>query len=377
MEAAALDELLGGSAREREESWRYSKNAIRALTQQTFALAAPDAVLSAQMLQRIDLPFTRGRRIVIVNGAYSERHSDIGQLGSGVRIERESAQRLNIAITASGDDPLHLAYVSVPADTASRWQAVCEIQLHGGRAQLIEQHVGEAGADVFGALTSQISLAPQTVLRAVLFSDLPDSVSLLRKSRCTVGAAANCEVTHAHVGGRLQRIESQIDLAQADARCHSRGVFALRGREHVDIHLDVQHNARDTRSEVFWRGVADQRARGIFHGAITVAVGADGADAQLSNKNLLLSPHAEIDTQPVLEIYADEVKASHGATVGQLDERVMFYLRSRGIAAPTARNMLIAAFCREVFDGVVDAALHEYLDALLMARLPAAGEGAA
>ena len=101
MEAAALDDLLGGSAREREESWRYSKNAIRALTQQTFALAAPDAALSAAMLERIDLPFTRGRRVVIVNGAYSERYSDIATLDSAVRIERESAQRLRVAITSA------------------------------------------------------------------------------------------------------------------------------------------------------------------------------------------------------------------------------------------------------------------------------------
>jgi Fe-S cluster assembly protein SufD len=374
MEAAALDELLGGSAREREESWRYSKNAIRALTQQTFARAASDAALSAATLKRIDLPFTRGRRIVIVNGAYSERYSDLAKLDSGVRIERESAQRLNVEISSATAEPLHLVYASVPADAASRWQATCEIELRGERAELIEQHVGEAGADVLGSLTSNISLSPQVVLNAVLFSDLPDSLSLLRTSRCSVGAGSSCEVTHAHVGGRLQRIESAIDLAGTNAACQVRGVFALRGREHVDIHLDVQHNARDTRSEVFWRGVADQRARGVFHGAITVAVGADGADARLSNKNLLLSPHAEIDTQPVLEIYADEVKASHGATVGQLDERVMFYLRSRGIAAPEARNMLIAAFCREVFDGVADADLREYLDALLTARLPAAGE---
>jgi Fe-S cluster assembly protein SufD len=377
MEAAALDELLGGSAREREESWRYSKNAIRALTQQSFALAAPDATLSAATLERIDLPFTRGRRIVVVNGVYSQRYSDSGKLDSGVRIERASAQGLSVVITSSSSEPLHLVYVSVPADTASRWRAACEIQLHGERARLIEQHVGEAGADVLGSLTSQIALGAKTVLNAVVFSDLPDSVSLLRKSLCSVGAAATCGVTQAHVGGRLQRIESNIDLAGTNASCNSRGVFALRGREHVDIHLDVQHNARDTRSDVFWRGVADQRARGIFHGAITVAVGADGADAQLSNKNLLLSPHAEIDTQPVLEIYADEVKASHGATVGQLDESVMFYLRSRGIATPAARNMLIAAFCREVFDGVADAALREYLDALLTARLPAAIEAVA
>ena len=377
MEASALDELLGGSAREREEAWRYSKNAIRALTQQTFAPAAPDAALSAVSLERIDLPFTRGRRIVIVNGAYSELYSDIAKLNSGVRIECESAQRLRVAITSATTDPLHLVYVSVPTEAASRWQATCDLQLRGERAVLIEQHVGQAGADVLGSLTSTISLGPRTALNAVLFSDLPDSVSLLRKGQYSVGAAATCDVTHAHVGGRLQRIESAIDLAGTNAACCSRGVFALRGREHVDIHLDVQHNARDTRSDVFWRGVADQRARGIFHGAITVAVGADGADAQLSNKNLLLSPHAEIDTQPVLEIYADEVKASHGATVGQLDESVMFYLRSRGITAPVARNMLIAAFCREVLDGVASAALREHLDALLTARLPAAAEAMA
>jgi Fe-S cluster assembly protein SufD len=372
MEAAALDELLGGSTREREESWRYSRNAIRALTQQAFALASPDAALSAEILGRIDLPFMRGRRIVVVNGVYSQRYSATDRLDAGVRINCES-QRLNIDIASGSAEPLHLVYVSVPADAASRWQAACEIQLRG-RAAVIEQHVGERGADVFGAVTSRIALGAHAELRAAVFSDLPDSVSLLRKSQCQVAAAATCSITHAHVGGRLQRIESAIDLAGANAICQLRGVFALRGREHVDVHLDIQHNARDTRSDVFWRGVADQRARGIFHGAITVAAGADGADAQLSNKNLLLSAHAEIDTQPVLEIYADEVKAAHGATVGQLDELVMFYLRSRGVPAATARTMLIGAFCREVFDGVADDALREYLNALLAARLPVADE---
>ncbi len=376
MDAAALDDLLGGTARGREESWRYSKNAMRALTQQTFATASPDATLSAETLQRIDLPFTRGRRIVIVNGAYSQHYSDIGELASTISLHHESAQHLKITIATGCADPLHLVYVSAPADSASRWQADCEVELQSGSAGLIEQHVGEPGLDVFGTLTSRITLGPDAVLRAIMISDIPDSVSLLRKGYCTVGNSALFATMHAHFGGRLQRIESCIDLAGTTSGCSSRGVFALRGREHVDVHLDVRHNARDTRSNVFWRGVADQRARGIFHGAITVAAGADGADAQLSNKNLLLSANAEIDTQPVLEIYADEVKASHGATVGQLDERVLFYLRSRGIPLATARNLLIAAFCREVFDGevfdgVATDALRDHLDAALVARLPA------
>ena len=141
-----------------------------------------------------------------------------------------------------------------------------------------------------------------------------------------------------------------------------------------DTHLDVRHIARDTASDIVWRGVADQRARGVFHGAITVAAGADGADAQLSNKNLLLSPHAEIDTQPVLEIHADEVKAAHGATVGQLDERALFYLRSRGMPPDAARasadrRVLQRGACRISRDD----ALRAHLDALLAARLPRVG----
>jgi Fe-S cluster assembly protein SufD len=121
---------------------------------------------------------------------------------------------------------------------------------------------------------------------------------------------------------------------------------------------------------VLWRGVADERARGVFHGAITVAAGADGADANLSNKNLLLSPHAEIDTQPVLEIYADEVKAAHGATVGQLDEQAMFYLRTRGLPPDAARHLLIAAFCGTALSDVAPIELREHLAAMLASRLP-------
>ena len=133
---------------------------------------------------------------------------------------------------------------------------------------------------------------------------------------------------------------------------------------------NILHAAGNTASDSLWRGVADQRGRGVLHGQIIVARGADGCDAALSNKNLLLSPHAEIDTQPVLEIYADEVKAEHGATVGQLDERALFYLRSRGIGWAQARSLLMVAFCRAALDDLANSALREHLNTLLLARLP-------
>lgn len=372
MDAAALDELLGGSARARAESWRYSKNAIRALTQQAFVPASGDVPLADETLQRIDLPFTRGRRIVVVNGVYSQRYSDISKVNTGTRIASGSA--LTIDVTSGAGDLLHLAYVSVPADSASRWKASNEIRLQGGCAKLIEQYVGEDGAEVFGRLQSRITVDRQAQLRATIFSDLPDSVSLLRQESTSLRDSSVYNVVQAHFGGRLQRCEATIELAGTAAICSARGVFVLRGRQHVDVHLDVRHNARDTLSDVSWRGVADQRARGILHGSITVAPGADGADARLQTKNLLLSSSAEIDAQPVLEIYADDVKAAHGATVGQLDDTAMFYLRSRGVPAALARSLLIAGFCREALADIAHAELRGRLDALLVERLPAAAE---
>jgi len=207
-------------------------------------------------------------------------------------------------------------------------------------------------------------------LHLTTLSDLPDSVSHYRRVNATVAQGGACCFTDAIFGGRLQRADLNVELAGEGARFDSRGAFVLRGRQHADVHLDIRHVARDTTCDVLWRGVADQRARGVFHGAITVAPGADGADARLSNKNLLLSAQAEIDTQPVLEIYADEVKAAHGATVGQLDETALFYLRSRGVPAAMARSLLIAGFCREAFAGIADVGVRGRVDALLAERLP-------
>jgi Fe-S cluster assembly protein SufD len=138
----------------------------------------------------------------------------------------------------------------------------------------------------------------------------------------------------------------------------------------MDTQLAIHHRARDTLSSSTWRGVAGGRGRGVFRGAIVVAAGADGSDATLSNKNLLLSPQAEIDTKPELEIYADEVKAAHGATVGQLDERALFYLRSRGIPGEQARSLLTAAFARVPFESLPHEALRTHVEQLLLAQLP-------
>ncbi len=374
MNAALLDEFGVGDARERDESWRYSKTALRALSQQDFTEADTHAALDASLAARFDWAQTRGRRLVLVNGTYSETLSDTGNIAAGVNVRHEG-QRLMLTIGGDSDEPLHVVYASVPGPAAARWQAAGDLDLLAGRANVIEQHVGTPGADVLGALHSRITIAPGAELHLTTLCDLPDSVSLYRRVNTTVAQGGTCHFTDAIFGGRLQRADLNVGLNGEGARFESRGAFVLRGRQHADTHLDIRHAARDTTCDVLWRGVADQRARGVFHGAITVAAGADGADARLSNKNLLLSAQAEIDTQPVLEIYADEVKAAHGATVGQLDEAALFYLRSRGVPAATARSLLIAGFCREAFAGIADVDVRGRLDALLAERLPQSHDG--
>ncbi|HZX91216.1 MAG TPA: Fe-S cluster assembly protein SufD [Rudaea sp.] len=369
MSATLLDEFGVGDARERDESWRYSKTALRALAQQEFAVADAQAALDALLVARFDWPQTRGRRLVFVNGVYSDIHSDAGRIADSANL-RHDGQRLLLTVTGDCAEPLHVVYASVPGTAPARWQAVADIDVAAGQANVITQYVGAAGADVLGELRSRIAIAPGAGLHLTTLSDLPDSVSHYRRMSTTVAQGAACCITDAIFGGRLQRADLNVDLNGQGARFESRGVFVLSGRQHADTHLMIRHAARDTACDVLWRGVADQRARGVFHGAITVAAGADGADARLSNKNLLLSAHAEIDTQPVLEIYADEVKAAHGATVGQLDETALFYLRSRGLPVAMARSLMIAGFCREAFTGVTDVDVRARLDALLGERLP-------
>ena len=150
------------------------------------------------------------------------------------------------------------------------------------------------------------------------------------------------------LGGGLVRHGINCRLSGPGARAGINGAFVLDQERHVDHHICVDHLAPSCDSEQFFRGVLGGHSRGVFNGKAVIRPGADGSRVRQSNANLLLSRQAEIDTKPELEIYADEVEASHGATVGSLDEGAVFYLRSRGLSEMAARRMLTTAFCRMV-----------------------------
>lgn len=379
---AALREGLPGP---RNEAWKYTS--LRALERRSFAAPASLPEVDAALLKGIPAP-----RLVFVNGLHDAALSDLGDHGIGVRLATAHAgvdlgdrtdasggifEQLNAALARDGARlrvdagvqaplPLHLVFIGVPAASDLAWHLHHTIELdEGACATVVEHHLAGAAHAHLGNTVVRVHLASGArLLHARVQDDSATATSFLHTDAVleTFAQYVRCDL---ELGGGLTRHALDVRLAGDGARLVASGVLFADGRRHLDTRLGIEHVAQNTACKLLWRGLGAGRGRAVFHGGITIHTGADGSDAVLSNKNLLLSDQAEIDTQPVLEIHADEVTAAHGATVGQIDPTAMFYLRSRGLPEPEARRLLTAAFCREVVTGVEDAALR----ALLQDRL--------
>ncbi|HWU78206.1 MAG TPA: Fe-S cluster assembly protein SufD [Rhodanobacter sp.] len=394
----------------RVEAWKYT--ALRGLAQRRFAdgdAAAQTRVLDSAAL---GLPGVEGARLVFVNGVFRADLSMLDALPEALSLQpfsqvlKEDAEplrlgwsrpasgarthdagdafaRINAASARDGmvlrvaahatiEQPVHLIFVGTDGESELAWHARNLVELgEGASLTLVEQHLGSGERAQLATFVSDIEVGEGAKLHHTTLQNAISTANLMRHSRLRLHARGEATLHVIELGGALVRHELQVELVGDDARLHTRGVFMPHGRQHIDTQLSIRHQALNTSSSSNWRGVANDRARGVFRGAIVVAPGADGSDASLGNKNLLLSPGAEIDTKPELEIYADEVQAAHGATVGQLDERSLFYLRSRGIPLAEARAVLTAAFCRAVLDDLPNAELREHLSRLLIEQLPA------
>lgn len=400
--------LAGGLPTARDEMWKYT--ALRALAQREYTASDPQAETRVIDSEIFLLPGRDGPRVVYVNGVFRADLSKLDALPEGLsltplsralvdqpeplrfllarryREPRDAFAALNAALASDGavlrveagvriDAPMHIVHLGASADNDIAWHSRSLIELgEGSHLKLVEHHAATSEHAHFANLACDIVLHARAVLEILTLQDAAPNANLMRRTDFHLHADARVTLHALELGGALARHEIRVALDGDRSRFDSYGAFALRGRQHADTELVIEHRGRDTASDALWRGVANGRSRGVFHGAITVQRGADGTDAKLSNKNLLLSRDAEIDARPVLEIYADEVKAAHGATVGQLDERALFYLRSRGIAAEAARMLLVRAFCAAVLSGIEPAALREYCDALLLAHLPRSEE---
>jgi len=273
-------------------------------------------------------------------------------------------------------EPIHLVLVgSGRARIAAQPRIV--IELEPGAHATVVQHFVDSAADSRGWSNGVTQLKQGAGSRLGFYRLQRHAAGVAHTSLLFAELDESAELTAGYfdLGGRLVRNDIAIALSGAGARTALFGLFLAGRGQHVDDHTLIRHAAGTTVSSESFRGIIGERGRGVFNGKVVVEPGCQRIDARQSNDNLLLGEHAEIDTKPELEIYANDVKCSHGSTVGELDSEQLFYLRARGLADAEARRILTAAFATTIVEQIADADLRESTLAHVTARLAALTEG--
>ena len=223
------------------------------------------------------------------------------------------------------------------------------IQLASGQRAVVVESLSTADKSVGTSLT-EVELAPGAeLIRLQMRRHGADSAHVNHTAVKVAGGATFTNIDFTR-GGGLSRNEIQVQLLAEQAQANLYGTYLLRGQEHADTHTHIAHRAPETYSREIYKGVVADRARGVFQGKIRVDQHAQKIEGHQLSRGLILSPRARIDVKPELEIFADDVMCSHGATIGDLDEQQLFYLRARGLDAQTAKAMLVQAFVAEIID---------------------------
>lgn len=341
-------------SRKEKESWRYTD--LEALMGKNFA----DVKGSPVPNRDVPLPSVVGdtsqrRQIVFVNGAWSAELSHLGELPQGVlagganneyRLTLEGATCL---ITA----PIELVFMSEPNGEPQESTTKLNIEVgRSGRLTLIEHHLGMSQQAVAKIIDTEISLGAQSKLMHGKVLHGESAAVHLATTKVHVAEGAYYGNFALIKGRKLVRNEIEVMLEGQLAQCVLNGAMLLRGREHADTTTRIVHAAPHGSSRQVYKTVLGGQSRGVFQGKIVVAEGAQKTDGYQMSRALLLSDQAEMDAKPELEIYADDVKCSHGSTVGDLDPEALFYLRTRGLNETEARALLVRAFVDEILEQV-------------------------
>lgn len=380
----------------RQEAWRFTN--LRSLERAPM-LPAPmlpegsggAATKAAAESQRLDAPT---HRLVFVNGRFAPALSEIGKLPEGAWLastgetlarrpdlldraieasDTEGGQpfaSLNAAFFADGfvlslgphvtlDRPVEVIHVGDGATPRSLHLRNLVLLGAGARATLVESFAGSGG--YWTNLVTAVDLAAGASLVHAKVQDEGREAVHFAMVRATLGDATTLKSFVLTLGAGLSRHESIARLLGADAHCALDGAYLLRGTQEATNATVVEHVATGGTTRELFKGVVEDRGHGVFLGTIAVRPDAQRTDARQLNRNLLLSRRATIDTKPELEILADDVKCSHGATVGDLDETALFYLLSRGIEPDAARRILVEAFVAEAIDEVEAPLLRDHL----------------
>ena len=385
----------------RLEAWKYTN--LAPLAELEFPAPVPGAEVPSADLAAGVFDGLEGPSLVFVNGRLSGRHSRFDSLPSGLGVHglaqgladdpagiegliggSESLNgdlmaAFNAAFAADGcivetapsaviDEPIRLRFVAAPGEGPLAYHPRVVVRLSAGsRLSLIESHEGPAGAPTWSNPLVDIEVGEGARLSHVKLQIEGENAYHTALTKAVMAGEARYESHLLALGARLARHEIHIRFDGEGADCQLRGGYMARGSQHVDNTTVIDHAVPHCESREVYKGVLDDTARGVFQGKIVVRQDAQKTDGHQLNRTLLLSPKAEIDTKPELEIYADDVKCSHGATAGEPEADQLFYLRSRGLDLRTARKLIVEGFMGELLEEIG----HESARAALADRVAA------
>ena len=292
-------------------------------------------------------------------------------------MQRDAFGALNTAFLEDGayvhvprgvilENPVSILFVSTEHDSPTvshpRNLIVAE---ENSQATIVEDYVSLGSGQAFCNTVTELVAGDHAVVSHYMIEREHTGAYNVSTLRIQQGRAANVSSHSLLLGGALVRNNVHPVLAGEGGECLINGLFIGDDRQHLDNYMLVEHASPHCASRQFYNGILDGRAHGVFHGRIIVHKDAQKTDAKQTNRNLLLSDSAQIDTKPQLEIYADDVKCTHGATIGQIEENSLFYLRSRGIDEGTARRLLLVAFASECVDRMKEGPVRAHIEGLI------------
>jgi len=393
----------------KEEEWKYTNVATIAKIDFSPIVTSDGVPLSADQLELFTYPEARESRLVFVNGILRTDLSSLTGLPEGVvAIDLVEALRsdryhqplqeylarivdygengftaLNTAFLGHGalvwipkglriDTPLHLLFASDAAQpNAASFPRVLVIGEENSSGTIIESYAGVKDQVSFTNAVVEIVLKEGGALGPYRVQDESASAFHVATTRADLGRNSSFDTTNITLGAQLSRHNLSVIMDHEGAECWVDGLYIVGTGQHADTHSVIDHKQPHCTSHQLYKGILDGKARAVFNGKVFVRHGAQKTDAMQTNKNLLLSNEAHVDTKPQLEIFADDVKCAHGAAIGQLDEDELFYLSTRGIHSDLARNLLTYGFAEEVIAKIKVESIKSQLDEAVLHRLHA------
>jgi Fe-S cluster assembly protein SufD len=389
----------------RQEEWRFTS--VEPIAETVFALAhgADGGEPSPREMLSLELCEARRHLVVFVNGRYSPALSAvaglppgvvIGSLAEGLRSDPQLLERylgrhavtelrpfaaLNTAFLHDGgfvyvparvvmEEPIQLLFVTVPGAAPIVSHPRCLVVVERlSRASVVETYAAPRGGVYWTNAVTEIVVGDGARVDYYRVQRESERAYHVATTHSVQGRDSTLSIHPVALGGLLARHDIATVLDGENSLCTLNGLYVLGGRQHADHHTTIDHAKPHCESHEYFNGVLDGQSHGIFNGRIVVRPGAQRTDSKQTNNNLVLSEQARADSQPQLEIYADDVKCTHGATLGPIDEKAMFYLKSRGLSPAEARSLLTYGFGAEIIDRMEIAPLQAQLDRIIRHRL--------